>query len=76
MANELNFNGHPFSVLKELDEKEVFSSDEETYKNFRRRGEYKGLGRFTQPFIPIEELPSEIPSPEDILLWKEERGII
>ena len=76
MANEMKFNGHPFSVFKELDDKEVFSSDEETYKNLRIRGEDKGRGKFAQPFVLIEEIVSELPFPEDILLWKEERGMI
>lgn len=76
MANKLNFNGHPFSVFGELDDKEMFHPDEEPYKNLRLRGEDKGRGKFAQPFVLIEEVPSEIPSPEDILLWKEERGII
>lgn len=76
MANELSFNGHPFSVLRELDDKEVFLPDEGPYKNLRQRGEDRGRGKFTQPFVLIEEIASDIPSPEDVLLWKEERGII
>lgn len=76
MANELKFNGHPFSVFRELDDKEPFCPDEGSYRNLRLRGEDKGRGKFVQPFVPIEEIASEIPSPEDILLWKEERGMI
>lgn len=77
MANKLDFNGHPFSVFGELDNKESFYPDEYEgpYKNLRYRGEDKGKGKFTQSFIPIEDLISEIPSPEEILLEKESQGL-
>jgi len=70
MANELKFNGHPFSVFGELDD-EFFLPDEDSYKNLRHRGEGKGRGRFTQPFIQLENIPSTYPSPEEVLLEKE-----
>lgn len=74
MANDLNFNGHPFSVFSELDDREYFCPEDDPYKNLRHRGGNKGKGKFTQPFILIEDLISEIPSPEEILLEKESQG--
>ena len=59
MAKGLIFNGYPFSVFGEL-EKDAYLSEE---------GEKKGRGGF----IPIEEVPSDNPSPLEVLLEKEEK---
>lgn len=76
MARELNFNRNPFLILGEVDrDEEVFCYSNESYRDIRTRGHKKGKGKFSQPFVPLTEIPFIGLNPEEILLKKEAGGV-